>query len=220
MHTPPRIRGGTTARYLALLSGLFLFAVAIVFQLESRLGLSPWDTLHQGIARHTPLSFGVANICVGLVVLGAAWALGASIGIGTAANVILVGLFIQGLTAIPAVDHLSNDPLATRVGLLAVSMPLIGIATALYIGAWLGAGPRDSLMVVLGRRTGIRLGVVRAAIELAALGAGWALGGTVGVGTVVFALGIGPAVEGGFWLVRRSPIGEPFTPLPAPLAGS
>ena len=102
-------------------------------------------------------------------------------------------------------------------------MPLFGIASALYLGAWLGAGPRDSLMVVLGQRTGFRLGIVRAGIEIAALGAGWALGGTVGIGTLVFAVGIGPALEGGFWLLQRSRFGAPAsaaTPVPAPLAGS
>ena len=205
----------------SLLIGLFLFALAIVFQLESELGLSPWDVLHQGIAEHTPLSFGAANICVGLVVVTVAWALGAKIGVGTVANVVLVGGFIIALTAIPAVDHLSGHGLGVRIVLLVLAMPMFGIASALYLGAWLGAGPRDSLMVVLGKRTGIRLGIVRAGIEIAALGAGWALGGTVGIGTLVFAVGIGPALEGGFWPCsgRRSASGSP-TPLPAPLAGS
>ena len=223
MHTPPRVRGGVAARIVSLVAGLFLFALAIVFQLESKLGLSPWDTLHQGIAKHTPLSFGAANICVGAVVLAAAWALGATIGVGTVANAVLVGAFIQALTAIPPVDHLSNDLLGVRICLLALSMPIIGIGSALYIGAWFGAGPRDSLMVVLGRRSGLRFGVVRTAIELGALAAGFALGGTIGVGTVVFALTIGPAVEAGFWVLQRSRVGEAAplaSPLPAPLAGS
>jgi uncharacterized membrane protein YczE len=225
VHTPPRVRGGLVARLVSLLVGLFLFALGIVCQLESKLGLSPWDTLHQGIAKHTPISFGVANICVGAVVLAAAWALGAKVGLGTLANVVLVGGFIQGLTAVSPVDHLSHDSLGIRIGLLAAAMPLFGVGSALYLGAWLGAGPRDSLMVVLGERTGIRLGVVRAAIELCALAAGFALGGTVGVGTVLFALTIGPALEAGFWVLRRSRFGAPPpaptpTPLPAPLAGS
>src|SRR3954469_14760286 len=129
MHTPPRVRGGLAARLSSLLAGLFLFAVAIVCQLESKLGLSPWDTLHQGIAKHTPLSFGLANICVGLVVVAAAAGLGARVGIGTVANALLVGGFIQGMTAIPAVDHLSDDPLGVRIPLLTVSMPVIGIAS-------------------------------------------------------------------------------------------
>jgi uncharacterized membrane protein YczE len=224
VHAPPRVRGGLGARLAILVVGLFLFAVAIVAQLESRLGLSPWDTLHQGIARRTPLSFGIASICVGVVVLSAAWLLGARIGVGTLANAVLVGGFIQALTAIGPVDRLSEASLGVRIGLLAVTMPLIGVGSALYLGAWLGAGPRDSLMVVGGERTGLRLGVVRAALELAVLGAGYALGGTIGVGTVLFALGVGPALEGGFWLLQRSPLSagkaEALTPLPAPLAGS
>ena len=221
MHTPPRVRGGLAARLTSLLVGLFLFALAIVFQLESELGLSPWDVLHQGIAEHTPLSFGAANICVGLVIVTVAWALGAKIGVGTVANVVLVGGFIIALTAIPAVDHLSEHGLGLRIVLLVLAMPMFGIGSALYLGAWLGAGPRDSLMVVLGQRIGFRLGIVRAGIEIAALGAGWTLGGTVGIGTLVFAAGIGPALEGGFWLLQRSCFGVPVaTPLPAPLAGS
>lgn len=202
-----------------LVAGLFLFAVAIVLQLESRLGLSPWDTLHQGLSRHTPLSFGIASIVVSIVVLVLAWRLGARIGIGTAANAVLVGSFIEGLTAIGPVDRLSEASLGVRIVLLAVSMALIGIGSALYLGAWLGAGPRDSLMVVGGERTGLRLGIVRAALELVALAAGFALGGTIGVGTVVFALGVGPALEAGFWALRRSGLAVPVSgasPLPAP----
>jgi uncharacterized protein len=222
VHTPPRVRGALAARLVALFAGLFLFALAVVCQLEAKLGLSPWDTLHQGIAKHSPLSFGVANICVGATVLGVAWALGAKIGVGTVANAVFVGAFIVALTEIPQVEGLSDDSLGVRIGLLAVAMPLFGIGSALYLGAWLGAGPRDSLMVVIGRRTGIRLGVVRAGIELCALAAGFALGGTIGVGTIVFALGIGPALEGGFWVLQRSRFGAPVpaSPLPAPLAGS
>ena len=223
MHVPPRVRGGLVARWVALLVGLFLFALAIVCQLESGLGLSPWDVLHQGIAEHTPLSFGAANVVVGVVVMAVAWALGATIGFATVANSVLVGAFVQALTAIGAVDSLADDPLGVRIALLVVAMPIYGVASALYLGAGMGAGPRDSPMVVVGARTHRRLGVVRAGIELLALAVGFALGGTVGIGTVVFAVSIGPALEAGFWLLRRSPVGEPpplVTPAPAPLAGS
>ena len=222
MHVPPRVRGGLVGRSVCLFVGLFLFAVAIVCQLESGLGLSPWDVLHQGISEHTPLSFGAANVVVGLVVLAVAWGLGAKIGFATIANSVFVGAFVQALTAIGAVDGLADDPLGVRIALLVVAMPIYGIASALYLGAWMGAGPRDSLMVVVGARTHLRLGVVRAGIELLALAAGFALGGTVGIGTVVFAVTIGPALEGGFWLLQRSPVGAPAppTPIPAPLAGS
>jgi uncharacterized protein len=223
MHVPPRVRGGLLARSVALLVGLFLFALAIVFQLESELGLSPWDVLHQGIAKHTALTFGEANIAVGVVVLALAWALGARIGVGTVANAVLVGVFIQGLTAIDWVDALSDDSLGVRIALLVTAMPLFGIASALYIGAWMGAGPRDSLMVVVGARIHLRRGLVRAGLELLALAAGFALGGKVGIGTVVFAVTICPALEGGFWLLQRSPVGAPApvsTPMPASIAGS
>jgi uncharacterized protein len=203
-----------------LVAGLFIFAVAIVLQLESRLGLSPWDTLHQGLSRHTPLSFGMASVVVSIVVLLLAWRLGARIGIGTVANAVLVGSFIHGLTAIGPVDRLSESSLGVRIGMLVVAMVLIGIGSALYLGAWLGAGPRDSLMVVGGERTGLRLGIVRAGLELLALAAGFALGGKIGVGTVVFALGVGPALEGAFWMLQRSglavPVAGTASPLPAP----
>jgi uncharacterized protein len=203
-----------------LVAGLFLFAAAIVLQLESELGLSPWDTLHQGLSQHTRLSFGMASVCVSIVVLLLAWRLGARIGIGTAANAVLVGTFIEVLTAIGWLDRLSESSLGVRIGLLAVSMVLIGIGSALYLGAWLGAGPRDSLMVVGGERTGLRLGIVRGALELLALAAGFALGGTIGVGTVVFALGVGPALEASFWGLQRSGLAVPVpgavSPLPAP----
>jgi uncharacterized membrane protein YczE len=162
--------------------------------------------LHQGIALRTPLSFGLANVAVGVVVLATAVSLGARIGLGTVANAVLVGLFVDALVSLDAVDGLSGLPVAGRIALLAVGVAATGVGSALYIGAALGAGPRDSLMLVGSRRTGRRVGVVRAAIELAALVLGWLLGGTVGVGTAAFALLIGPALEASFGLLRRSPL--------------
>jgi uncharacterized protein len=206
MRAPPRLRGGLPARLFLLVLGLFMFAAGIVAMLESRLGLSPWDVLHQGLAEHTPLSFGQANIAVGIVVVVAAWRLGARIGVGTLANAVLVGAFVELLTALP-IDALSESSLGVRIGLLVAGLVLMGVGTGFYLGADLGAGPRDSLMVVGARRTPFRIGVVRATIEVAALLVGIALGGTFGVGTVAFALGIGPAVEASFWLLERSPLG-------------
>ena len=193
-------------RFAVLVFGLFLFAVAIVLILESRLGLSPWDVLNQGISRHSPLSFGAANIAVGLAILFVAWALGAPPGIGTVANAVLIGSFIQLLTSIDAVTDLASEPLAPRIVLLAAGIALMGPASALYIGADLGAGPRDTLMLVGSIRTRRRVGVVRATLELTALAVGIVLGGTFGVGTVAFALLVGPVVEAGFWLLARSPL--------------
>jgi uncharacterized membrane protein YczE len=199
------VRGGLAVRLTSLVIGLFLFALAIVMILESKLGLSPWDVLNQGISKHTPLSFGMANVAVGLTVLLLAWSLGGPPGVGTVANAILVGAFIQGLTAIDAITALSHDGLATRIPLLLVGIWLIGPATALYIGADLGAGPRDTLMLVGSRRTGRRVGLVRAVLEVCALAVGIVLGGTFGIGTILFAVLVGPVVESSFALLRRSP---------------
>jgi len=204
MRAAPALRGGLVARLAWLVAGLFLFSCGIVFFLASRLGLPPWDVLHQGLAKHTPLSFGVANEVVGLIVLVLAWALGARIGIGTAANAILIGLFVVLLQPLVTTDALVGVDLAGRIALLAAGLVLFGVGSALYIGAALGAGPRDSLMLVGAHRTGFRLGWVRALIESTVLLAGFALGGHVGVGTVVFAALIGPAVETSFWLFSRT----------------
>ena len=174
--------------------------------LESKLGLSPWDVLNQGIAKHSPLSFGVANIAVGLTVLLLAWSLGGPPGWGTLANAVLVGATIQGLISISAITDLADQPLGVRIALLVVGVALIGPASAFYIGADLGAGPRDTLMLVGARRTRKRVGLVRAALELCALAVGIVLGGTFGVGTIVFALGVGPIIEAAFWLLARSPL--------------
>jgi uncharacterized protein len=208
VRAPPRLRGGVAVRLTALVLGLFVFAAGIVALLESRLGLSPWDVLHQGIAKHSPLSFGEANIVVGVAVLAAAWLLGARVGTGTVANAVLIGVFIDRLTSIGWVSGLAHDRLGVRVGLLVAGIAVIGLGSGFYLGANLGAGPRDSLMVVGARRTGIRIGVVRAAIELSALVAGFVLGGRVGAGTLVFAVLIGPSVELAFWSLLRTGLAE------------
>jgi uncharacterized membrane protein YczE len=200
----PVLRGGPVARAVWLVSGLFLCAIGILCFLEARLGLPPWDVLHQGIARHTPLSFGAANEVVGLIVLTIAWALGARVWIGTISNAVLIGLFIILLQPLHAVQELSEWPLVPRIGLLVVGLMCFGVGTAFYIGANLGAGPRDSLMLVGSRRTGIRIGAVRAMLEISVLLVGFLLGGTVGVGTLAFAALIGPSVEASFWLVTRA----------------
>lgn len=188
--------------------GLLLFAAGIVMLLESELGLSPWDVLNQGLAKHTILSFGMANVAVALVVLAIAWTLRARIGSGTVANALLIGVFIDGLLRIEAVDRLSEAPVAVRILLLGAGILTIAVGSAFYIGADYGAGPRDSLMLVIAERSPLRIGAARAALEAGAVVVGFALGGTVGIGTLAFALLIGPAVELAFWLLGRSPLAE------------
>jgi uncharacterized membrane protein YczE len=194
-------------RTVTLLGGLAVFACGIAAMYEARLGLSSWDVLHQGIARHTPLSFGAANVVVSLLALAVASALGARIGPGTVANAVLVGALVALLTSLEWVQDLAGAGLPVRCGLLALGVLAIGWGTALYVGAGLGAGPRDSLMLVAARRGGLRIGVARAGLEGTVVVTGALLGGSIGVGTVVFAVAIGPVVDVAFRLLAV-PAGE------------
>lgn len=217
MKEAPRLRGGLAARTVALFAGLVAIAVAIVLLLESRLGLAPWDVFHLGVAAHTPLSIGWVSVAVGLVVLLIAWAVGARPGFGTVANAVVIGVTIELLLAIDGVDGMSEAGLPARTGLLAAGVVLFGLGSAFYIGAGLGAGPRDSLMLALVQRTGRRIGLVRGAMEITVLAVGFLLGGTVGVGTVAVALMVGPSVEASFWALTRLGWTEQVSP-PEPSA--
>lgn len=209
MLAPPILHGGFALRLSFLVLGLFLCALGVVLFLESELGLPPWDVLHQGVSEQAGISFGAANLLVSVVVLALAWRLRARIGLGTLLNALLIGSFVLVLTPIDAVDALSGSSLAVRIALVPLALACFGAGSAFYICAAMGAGPRDSLMLVTSRGLGIRIGVARTAIELAVLVAGFLLGGTLGLGTVVFALGIGPAVEASFRLLARTPLADP-----------
>ena len=156
----------------------------------AHLGLSPWEVLHQGISLNTRIPLGTVGILTGIVVLVLWFPLRERPGIGTVANVLLIGLVID-ITLYLAPDTVSST--WQRWALLLGGTLVIAIGTGLYIGAGLGPGPRDGLMTGLGRR-GLPIGVGRAAIEITVLFVGWLLGGTVGIGTVVFAFGVGPLV--------------------------
>lgn len=203
MRDAPLLRGPLLVRLVALFAGLLFVAVAIVAMLESGLGLPPWDVLHMGIAEHTPLTLGMAGVVVGLVIVAAAWIAGAPPGFGTIANAVVIGLTIDVLSGVDAVARLSESAFAVRVGLVVLGVWLFGAGSALYIGAGMGAGPRDSLMLALTRRTGWRIGLVRGSIEVTVLVAGLLLGGVAGVGTLALALLVGPSVELSFWLLLR-----------------
>jgi uncharacterized membrane protein YczE len=203
------IRGGLAARLTSLVVGLFLCACGVVAFLEAGLGLPPWDVLHQGLAEQTFLSFGAANLVVSLAVLVVAAVARARIGLGTVLNALLIGTFVIALTDVPAVEDLSDASLGGRIVLMVGALGLFGAGSALYIAPDLGAGPRDSLMLVASRRLHVRIGISRTALELVALLLGWVLGGTVGIGTLVFALGIGPSVELSFRLLARTPLAVP-----------
>jgi uncharacterized protein len=218
MKDAPRLKGGLALRVPSLFVGLAIMAAAIVSLYESGLGLAPWDVFHLGLAAHTPLTIGTASIVTGLAVLFLAWALGQPPGFGTVANAIVIGAVTDAFLALTWVSDLAEAGLAVRGGLLVLGVVLFGLGTACYIGAGLGAGPRDSLMLVLARRTGVRIAIVRSSLEIVAIAVGWALGGTFGIGTVAVALMLGPSVEGSFWLFVRLGLAEPARPLEAETA--
>ena len=177
-----------TRRLVQLFVGLALYGVSLAFLVRAGLGLAPWDVLHQGLAGRLDATVGQMVIAVSFVVLLAWIPLRERPGFGTVANALLVGAFVD-LTML-VLDDAGSWPLA--VLLLVSGVLLNGLATALYIGASLGSGPRDGLMTGLVRRTGRSVRLVRTALEGTVLVAGWLLGGTVGIGTVAYALAIGP----------------------------
>ena len=180
-----------TRRLLQLFIGLLLYGASMALMLRAALGLDPWDVFHQGLAIQADLSIGKVVNLVGLAVLLLWIPLKQRPGIGTVANVILIGTAMDlTLSVLPAIEGL-----ALQVAALLFSVVANGIAGALYIGAGLGPGPRDGLMTGLARRTGWSLRLVRTGIELTVLGFGWLLGGTVGVGTLLYAFTIGPLVQ-------------------------
>ncbi|WP_329424023.1 hypothetical protein OG339_26595 [Streptosporangium sp. NBC_01495] len=185
-------------RLTRLYAGLALYGVGVGLQIESRLGGSPWDVFHQGLSIHMGLSIGTWIIIVGALVMLLWIPLRQRPGVGTLSNVVFLGLFADGaMWLLP-----TPDPLAARWAYLLLGVVVTGAATGLYIGAGLGPGPRDGLMTGL-NRLGLSIRAARTVIEVTVLAAGWLLGGTVGVGTLVFALAIGPLSQ--FFMPRTRP---------------
>jgi uncharacterized membrane protein YczE len=185
-------------RGILLLVGLCGYGVSMAMMVRAGLGLDPWDVFHQGLTRHTPMTLGVASAVVGVVVLLAWIPLRNRPGIGTVANVIVIAVTVDAtLAVLPA-----PSMLPVRIAMMIGAVVLNAISTVLYIGAGLGPGPRDGLMTGLVARTGLSVRLVRTGIEATVLAVGWLLGGTVGIGTVIYAFGIGPLVQ---WFLRRTP---------------
>jgi uncharacterized membrane protein YczE len=180
-----------TRRLIQLYAGLILYGTSMALQLRAGLGLDPWDVFHQGVANHTGLSFGTVTIITGASVLLAWIPLRQLPGLGTVSNVFVIGLSVDAaLSLIPAAG-----PLPLQIAFLLGGVGLNGVAGAAYIGAGFGPGPRDGLMTGLVRRTGGSVRVIRTSIEVTVLAVGWLLGGTVGIGTVLYAVSIGPLLH-------------------------
>jgi uncharacterized membrane protein YczE len=209
-----QLRAGRLGRRIPqLLVGLWLYGAAMALFVRSGLGLDPWDVFHAGIQRLLGWSFGTVVIVVGFAVLLLWIPLRQWPGLGTVANAVVIGVATDAtLAMVPRAENL-----LVAWGLLLGGLVVNGLAGGLYIGSQLGPGPRDGLMTGIARRTGWSLRLVRTGLELSVLGIGALLGGTVGIGTVVYALAIGPLVQ--FFLplvtvrlddqVRSAPVSEP-----------
>ena len=192
------VRGERLSRRLVrLIVGLVFFGIGIGLMLQSDLGVPPWDVLHQGLARRIGLTVGVWSIIVSMVVLGLWLPLRERYGLGTLLNAVIIGVVLDVTAVVLPEANSSGVAWVMLIG----GVVLIGIASGLYIGADLGPGPRDGLMTGIARR-GPSIRLTRAMIEITVLTAGWILGGTLGIGTLIFALGIGPLVQ--YFLPRLS----------------
>jgi uncharacterized membrane protein YczE len=174
-----------------LLLGLVSFGLGIALMAEAGLGLGPWEAFHQGIALHTGLQLGTVSILLGIPILVLWWPLGERPGIGTLLNVAIIGTATN--LAIALLPTAEGVP--AQVAMMLLGVVVIGLGSGLYLATDLGPGPRDGLMTGLHHRFGWSIRRARTLIEITVLVAGWALGGTIGLGTVVFALGIGPIVQ-------------------------
>jgi uncharacterized membrane protein YczE len=206
--------GRLPRRVVQLMVGLTLYGVSMAMLIRSTLGLDPWDVFHAGIATHVPLTFGQVTIIVGALVLLLWLPLRQWPGLGTIANVVVIGLAADAALALIA----PPENVWARALMLVGGIVLNGIAGGLYIGSQLGPGPRDGLMTGFARSTGLSIRLVRTTIEVVVLGAGWLLGGPVGLGTVLYAVTIGPLVQ--FFLPRLTvDLGPEATPSVTDRAG-
>lgn len=190
-------------RLLRLVLGNLLYAVGIVTTMNAQIGFAPWDVFHVGIAKTIGLSIGTASIITGVVIGVIAVLLGERLGFGTLLNMVLIGAFMDLLLAVHIIPVANNFFLG--IIMMLIGLYIIAFASYFYIGSAFGAGPRDSLMVALTRKTKLPVGICRGTIELLAVFFGWKLGGMVGLGTVISALTIGFCVQTTFKLLKFYP---------------
>ncbi|MEV0806701.1 hypothetical protein [Micromonospora sp. NPDC050200] len=204
------LRHRPVRRLTQLYVGLVLYGVSMALMIRSELGLNPWDVFHQGLSRQTGISVGTASILVGAVVLLLWIPLRQRPGLGTVSNVVVIGLAVDATVALLPEDL----PLLARICMLVTGIVANGVATGLYLGADLGPGPRDGLMTgLVARRPTSSVRLVRTGIEVTVLALGWLLGGTAGIGTVAYALAIGPLAQLFTPLFTVPPRSTPDTPV-------
>ena len=180
-------------RITNLLFGLFLFALGVVITMKANLGFAPWDVFHQGIAKTVGMSIGNVSILMGLVICILVFLMGEKIGLGPLLNMLLVGFFIDRILELNILPEMGS--FISGVAMMIAGLFTIAFASYFYIGSGFGAGPRDSLMVAVERKTGLAVGVSRGIVEGTAVLIGCLLGGPVGFGTVLAAFGVGFCVQ-------------------------
>jgi uncharacterized protein len=187
-------------RFSSLLFGLFLFALGIVMTMNANLGFAPWDVFHKGMSNVLSISIGNASILLGLLICVIVAIAGERLGVGTILNMVLIGIFLDSILAMQIIPVMNG--FIQGFTLMTGGLFIISFGSFFYMGSGFGAGPRDSLMVVLERKTGLPVGVCRALIEASAVLFGWLMGGPVGIGTVLAAFGIGLCIQVTFSLLR------------------
>lgn len=187
-------------KIIRLFTGLFLYSVGIVMTINANLGLGPWDVFHQGLSIQTGITIGQASIFFGFILIIMNSFFGEKLGWGTICNMLFIGIFIDVLMINELIPSFENPVLSALMMFL--GMFIIGVASYYYIGAGLGSGPRDGLMVALTKKTKKPVGIIRNIIELCALTVGYFLGGFVGIGTLIIALSIGFFVQFAFKLFK------------------
>ncbi len=204
-------------RWVQLFAGLFLISLAIALMIRSQFGLGPWDAFHVGLHTLTGITVGTATILAGLVIVIGTAFIGVRPGPGTLANMVLIGVFVDLL--LPRVP--AAEGWVWGLAYFAAGIGIAGVATGMYIGAGLGKGPRDGLMIALSERSGWPVRRVRTLMEASVLLAGWLMGGPIGVGTVIFTLAIGPATQWGLGFFGVLPAAPPrIEPAPPALIES
>ena len=191
-------------RLARLLLGLAIFGAGEALLVASDLGNSPWTVLAEGVGEHTAIGVGAATVVLSVLILAAWIPLRQRPGLGTILNALLVGVALGLVLEVVS----TPDELVWRYALVAAGIALVGLGSGLYLGTRLGAGPRDGLMLGLHRRTGVSVRLVRTLLEVSVVAAGVLLGGTAGIGTLAFALLIGPAVQAALALLRSAPAAE------------
>jgi uncharacterized membrane protein YczE len=205
MRTWPTTLAGRVGQ---LLAGLMMASVGIWLSIRANLGVASWEVLHIALAQRLGIGVGTASIAVGCLLVAVVAALGVGPGIGTILNVLVIGVCLNLLLAIPALTSVRTQGVPERLGILALGIMIFAIGCAVYVGAHLGSGPRDGLMLALHLRLRLGIGGARILSEGIGLGIGWSLGGPAGIGTVLFVVAVGPAMALAFRVLGLRPLAE------------